>query len=250
MKKLLKMQRVQFVLIVLLIVSLSILIYSLVYSHILPPFVEQVNNATICVILTAIVTATLLGQQSQSEEVKEKNSKVFEKKIDVYHQFIIELESIIQNGKITLGEQKNEKDELSSLLFKLAQVRMHTDEKKVLEILGQVAEINQKVAESVKQGDKKTDHKRLAECLFSIVNTLRWELYGEKIEARERKKTTSETVLGKGQNFNELIEDIIKYATDTTGFDESNKAEIKAEGEVIVLTSIFTVINHPYSCYE
>jgi hypothetical protein len=236
MKKLLKMPKVQLVLFILLMVSISVLVYSLVYSHKLPPFIEQVNNATICVILTAIVTTTLLGQQSQSEEAKEKNSKVYEKKIDVYHQFIIELESIIQNGKITLGEQKNEKDELSSLLFKLAQVRMHTDEKKVLEILGQVSNINQKVAESVKQGNNKIDHKRLAECLFSIVNTLRWELYGEKIEEKERKRATSETVIGKVKNINEHIEDIIKYATDTTGFDESNKAEIKPEVVVEPLT--------------
>jgi len=60
------------VLSIMLLISFSVLIFSLVYKNKLPMIVEQINNGTIGVILTAIVTVLLLGQQSQSEEVKRK----------------------------------------------------------------------------------------------------------------------------------------------------------------------------------
>lgn len=220
------------VLSIMLLISFSVLIFSLVYKNKLPMIVEQINNGTIGVILTAIVTVLLLGQQSQSEEVKERNSKIFEKKLEVYHKFIQELERIIQDGKITLGERANESDELSTLLFQLAQIKMHTSEPKVLQILESVSNIKS-ANKSGDQGDaNKIDHKHLVECLFEIVNTLRWELY-PKLEERENPlhEQTNKSVA----SFNVSVDKIINWAKDSTGEENNKKGELSVN-DLIPLT--------------
>ncbi|MEI6766896.1 MAG: hypothetical protein WCM76_14800, partial [Bacteroidota bacterium] len=100
-----------------------VLSFSLMYAF-KSDFPYALASGAIGAILTIAVTMLLLNKQSETEESKEKNSKIFEKKLDVYHEFIRSLETIIQDRKITIGED-GEKDELASLLFQLAQVRMH-----------------------------------------------------------------------------------------------------------------------------
>lgn len=179
--------------------------------------VEQINNGSIGVILTAIVTVLLLGQQSQSEELREKNSTVFAKKLEVYHEFISSLESIIQDGKLSTANKDNEKDELTSLLFKLAQVRMHTGEEKVLQILQSVADIsnnlNDKTASSI-------NHLQLADSLFTTVNTLRWELYPEK---EQSEKSTADTVFKNDKDVKKHIKSIVDSANWATDVEENKK---------------------------
>lgn len=62
-----------------LMLSITILIFSKVYEGVIPKLVKSINNGAIGAILTAIITVFLLSQQSESEEIREKNSKVFEK---------------------------------------------------------------------------------------------------------------------------------------------------------------------------
>ena len=214
---------------ILLIMSISVLVYSLVYTNKLPMIVEQINNGTIGVILTAIVTVFLLGQQSQSEELKDKNSKVFEKKLDVYHTFITGLEKIIQDGKISTVNKDGETDELTSLLFQLAQVRMHTEEEKVLQILQSVAEINRKLADV---NEPNIDHQHLADCLFIIVNTLRWELYKD---AEKNEKALDHMGLKNIKKFKEYIGKIVDSANWATA-NEENKKVSSSNVEMVPLT--------------
>lgn len=235
-------QKLLNVLSIMLLISISILIFSLVYKSKLPMIVEQINNGTIGVILTAIVTVFLLGQQTHSEEVKDRNSKVFEKKLAVYHNFIQELEKIIQDGKITYGEN-GEKDELASLLFQLAQVRMHTGKTKVAEILQSVSKINENVSVSQKTIASSINHKHLAERLFSIVDTLRRELYSP-VDYKEKASDEDSPLIVK--QINESLDDIIRWAKASKDSEEErivstskNEEEISSENDRIEIVKNF-----------
>ena len=60
------------VLTVLAVISISLLVFGMVYQNQLPKIVEEINNSSIGAILTAIITVLLLSQQSSTEEIKEK----------------------------------------------------------------------------------------------------------------------------------------------------------------------------------
>ncbi|MDR1879663.1 MAG: hypothetical protein LBQ78_01850, partial [Tannerellaceae bacterium] len=65
-------------------------------------------SAVLGVLLTVSVTQILLGQQSKTEEEKDKNIKVFEKKQEIYHQFLEKFKEIIQDGEIKIAEVKED----------------------------------------------------------------------------------------------------------------------------------------------
>ncbi len=69
------------VLFIIFLISLTIFVFANVYNILpLPKIVEEINSAAIGAILTAVITVFLLGQQFETEEKKEKQSKVFEKR--------------------------------------------------------------------------------------------------------------------------------------------------------------------------
>lgn len=72
-------------------VSLTVLIFSNIYSASIPKLVEEINNSAIGAIITAIITVVLLKHQSASEEIKDRNAKVFEEKSQKFSKFISDL---------------------------------------------------------------------------------------------------------------------------------------------------------------
>jgi hypothetical protein len=88
----------------LFIVSLSIFVFNMIYVGALPKIVEEINNGAIGAIMTAVVTVLLLSSQTSSEEVKERNVKVFEKKAEVFNGFIEELWKVWEDRSVTLEE--------------------------------------------------------------------------------------------------------------------------------------------------
>lgn len=76
---------------------------------------NRLYGSLIGVVLTAIVTVFLLQGQMQSQEKREKSVKVFEKKQLVYHDFLVHLDRILQDGKLAIPERgSDEPNELSS----------------------------------------------------------------------------------------------------------------------------------------
>ena len=59
----------------------------------------------------------LLQGQSDSEEKKDRSIKIFEKKQDIYHDFLENLKEIIKDGEIIISAKGEAKDELKELLF-------------------------------------------------------------------------------------------------------------------------------------
>ena len=92
------------VLTVLAVISISFLVFGMVYQNQLPKIVEEINNSSIGAILTAIITVLLLSQQSSTEEIKEKNVKVFEEKSGKFNLFIEKLWEIWDDRVVSLEE--------------------------------------------------------------------------------------------------------------------------------------------------
>ncbi|WP_374549403.1 hypothetical protein [Flavobacterium sp.] len=92
------------VLTVLAVISISLLVFGMVYQNQLPKIVEEINNSSIGAILTAIITVLLLSQQSSTEEIKEKNVKVFEEKSGKFNLFIEKLWEIWDDRVVSLEE--------------------------------------------------------------------------------------------------------------------------------------------------
>jgi hypothetical protein len=89
---------------VLAVISISLLVFGMVYQNQLPKIVEEINNSSIGAILTAIITVLLLSQQSSTEEIKEKNVKVFEEKSGKFNLFIEKLWEIWDDRVVSLEE--------------------------------------------------------------------------------------------------------------------------------------------------
>ena len=131
----------------LLVISLSLFVFNLIYQNELPKIVENINNSAIGAIFTAIITVFLLQGQTATEEERDKNLSVFEKKQEVFHNFLEKLKEIVQDGKITISIRDDAKegeniDELKELLFQLSYIQMHTHEDNTDKIFKHIATEN------------------------------------------------------------------------------------------------------------
>ena len=82
-----------------LLFVITILSIAFIYSF-RTDFPHELASGAIGAILTVIVTMFLLEKQTGSEEIKAKNSKVFEKKLEIYDEFLKLLHKIILDKKI------------------------------------------------------------------------------------------------------------------------------------------------------
>lgn len=173
----------------LLIISLSIFIFGMIYQNELPKLVEEINNSTIGGILTAIITVFLLQGQTATEEERDKNLSVFEKKQEVFHNFLEKLKAIIMDGEIKIAQYGENTDlgenidELKELLFELGYIQMHTSEENTKQIFQEVALIMQILSDFSNEGNRKQQelpnfYGKLSEHLFKIVSILKNDLYG------------------------------------------------------------------------
>ena len=89
---------------ILLVISLSLFVFSVIYQDTLPKIIEEINNSSIGAILTAIITVLLLTQQSTGEEIKERNVRVFEEKSNRFKVFIDRLWVVWEDRVVTLEE--------------------------------------------------------------------------------------------------------------------------------------------------
>jgi len=163
----------------------SAIIFKVFQIEVLP---SQFYGALIGVFITAIVTAFLLRGQTEGDEKRERNIKVFEKKQEIYHAFLDKFQKIIQNGEITISAQgknanDNNVDDLKDLLFQLGYIQMHTSENNTNEVFEKVSKIIQHMNDFNSDGaDKQKSlpqfYASLSEELFGIVSIFKNDLYG------------------------------------------------------------------------
>ncbi|MFJ1262372.1 hypothetical protein ACILDS_06705 [Capnocytophaga canis] len=142
---------------------------------------SQFYGALIGVVITAIITVFLLQGQTANEEKRERNLKVFEKKQEVYHDFLEKLKGIIQDGEITLSNSESNIDELKDLIFQLGYIQMHTSPENTDKIFERVSKLIQLMndfsTDKHKQSKLPKFYSQLCEEVFGIISILKSDLY-------------------------------------------------------------------------
>lgn len=199
-----------------LIFIASSVIFRVFEVEILP---SQFFGALIGVVITAIITVFLLKGQTANEELRERSIKIFEKKQNVYHEFLEKLKEIIKDGQITIATEvkiegvENNIDELKELLFQLGYIQMHTSEDNTNRIFERVAKIIQLMNDFSsekhnKQKELPNFYASLSEQLFAIISILKSDLYG--VETKTINKDKIEDLLNGCDLFIET-DDFNKY---------------------------------------
>ena len=162
---------------ILFIVSLSIFIFGTLYQNELPKFVEQINNSSIGAILVAIITVLLLSQQSSSEEVKERNVKVFEKKSEVFNDFIEQLWAVWEDRTVSLEELNTLIKIVAKNIIPYAQPETSKD------ILRELNKIADQIKSDKSDNADETATKQIQNSVFTIINIISKEIgLGGKID--------------------------------------------------------------------
>lgn len=144
-------------------------------------------GALMGVILTAVTTVVLLLGQTSSEEEKERNTKVFEEKISVYKEFLKMFCKIVEDGKI---DETNK----IQLQFQLSYIAMHTKSVHIRQISEQVKNIVLKI-----NADRIENYMPQ---LFTIVQSFREELYGDKSKLSAEDKQNIDSAIS---NFSTIM---------------------------------------------
>jgi hypothetical protein len=116
-------------------------------------------------VVTAVITVVLLSGQSAAEEVKERNVKVFEKKSEIFQNYIDTVWKIWEDSNVS----KEEYLELTTIYYKTLMVYL---KKESLKLIG---ESLLKMGDCI--GSESADNYFvLRNCIFTIINTLSKEL--------------------------------------------------------------------------
>lgn len=147
----------------------------------------QFFGALLGVVITAIITVLLLQGQTQSEESKEKNLKVFLKKQEVFFEFLSKINEILQKESLALHLNGNKKQEqeitnLQDLLFEFGFLQMHTSDGTFEKVMNYVANLIEERNKIKFQQNKSKEaleeyYEVLSDDFFSIVALLKKELY-------------------------------------------------------------------------
>ncbi len=174
------------ILLTLLVISLSIFVFGMIYQNELPKLVEEINNSTIGGILTAVITVLLLQGQTATEEEKERNATVFEKKSELFTEFIDELWKIWEDRSVSL-------EELSRLMKLVAQkIIPYAETKNSEQILGSLEEIAKKATPNQSDRFNPKVRETIQKEIFNIINVLSTEInLGGKITVEMQKKLNS-----------------------------------------------------------
>lgn len=144
---------------------IALTVFSKIYSTGDIPI--QATGALLGAIITAFITMILLMGQSQAEELKERNVRVFEEKTSRYNKFIEELWKIWEDRRVTL-------EEVNDLIKYVSQdIILYTKEpsaKKILQSLNEIADYAS--IEKLKDADKV----KLQGHVFEIINVLALEI--------------------------------------------------------------------------
>lgn len=115
-------------------------------------------------VITAVITVVLLSGQSAAEEVKERNVKVFEKKAEIFQNYI----NIVWNIWEDRSVSKEEYLELTDAYYKTLMIYL---KKKSLQEIGRsLSEMGDCITST------EDNYQKLRDSIFRIINTLSEEL--------------------------------------------------------------------------
>ncbi|HCO20772.1 MAG TPA: hypothetical protein DIT47_06845 [Flavobacteriaceae bacterium] len=155
---------------ILFTISISIFVFNAIYQGSIPKIVEEINNSSIGAILTAIITVLLLSQQSSSEEVKERNVRVFEEKSNKFNSFIEKLWEIWDDRVVSLEEL----NEIIKMVSK--DIVLYTKPETVDIILSKLITIAEQASPDKSNLKNSESTKIIQQNIFDIINELAKEI--------------------------------------------------------------------------
>lgn len=159
-----------------LLVFLVLTVVSKVYPSDEVPL--QVTGAFLGAIVTAAITMFLLHGQSQAEETKERNVKVFEEKTRRYNDFLKKLWKAWEDRRVTL-------EELNDLIESVSQdIIIYTKEENTQKLLSSLTRI---AVHAGKTSTTEEEKEQVQKEVFEIINILSAEMnLGGRINAHIR----------------------------------------------------------------
>lgn len=127
----------------------------------------QFTGALLGAIVTAAITMALLHGQSQAEETKERNVKVFEEKTRRYNEFLSKLWKVWEDRHVTLEELNDLMDTFSRDII------IYTKKESTSQLLDQLSHIAKYSGDEALTEEGRADVRK---ALYSIINVLAEEL--------------------------------------------------------------------------
>lgn len=152
--------------------------------------VMAILSAFVGILITVAVTAVLLNTQTEAESSKEKSMKQFEKKQNIYYDFLEELDNIVStllernlkgNDKVAYENVTS----LANLLFRFGYLRMHMKDEYFKKVIVHTSNIFKKyremnISEAYQTEIMQNKHQRSVEInskLFCLFTELSEELF-------------------------------------------------------------------------
>ena len=166
--------------------------------------IVAIVSAFVGVVITVAVTGVLLNTQSETEYLREKNVKQFEKKQETYHDFLEQLGNIITDltKRSLAGDVAQSYENIASLenlIFQFGYLRIHMPDDTFIKVMTYTAEIfdvyrkqkfranyNKDIVEQKKSRSDQVNQglykltQVIAKKLFAIAAILNSDMYGEK----------------------------------------------------------------------
>lgn len=180
--------------------------------------IVAIVSAFVGVVITVAVTGVLLNTQSETEYLREKNVKQFEKKQETYHDFLEQLGNIITDlTKRSLAGNVAQSYEniasLENLIFQFGYLRIHMPDDTFIKVIAYTAEIfdvyrkqkfranyNKDIVEQKKSRSDQVNQglykltQVIAKKLFAIAAILNSDMYGEKANDKINPQIESMTI--------------------------------------------------------
>ena len=143
----------------------------------------QITGALLEAVVTALITYFLLTGQTSQEEVKERNVKVFEKKSEVFNDFIEQLWTVWEDRSISL-------EELNRLIKIVAKnIIPYAKPETSKTILRELNKIADQINFGKSDNADETTTKQIQSSVFSIINAIANEIgLGGKIDECVKKE--------------------------------------------------------------
>ena len=180
--------------------------------------VVAIISAFVGVVITVAVTGVLLNTQSETEYLREKNVKQFEKKQETYHGFLEQLGNIITDltRRSLAGNDAKSYENIASLenlIFQFGYLRIHMPDDTFMKVMGYTSEIfdvyrkqnlranyNKDIVEQKKSRSDQVNQglyeltQVVAEKVFAIAAILNSDMYGEKVNNKINPQIESITI--------------------------------------------------------
>ncbi len=140
-------------------------------------FLGEVFSSLSGAAIVAVITLLLLDGQTKSENEVQQNTAIFRKKLEIYQEFLKNLNSIVVKRNLSSEDKIN-------MQFQVAYISIHTDSKRLRTISGQVYSIIRKMElDNPINGDIYNELYQLSMEFHNELYNDKWEVDNEDLQS-------------------------------------------------------------------